>query len=520
MTTRNTRIAVVGAGYWGKNLVRSFHRLGVLHSICDGSPTTRERMNDLYPEIPFESNFESILQNPEIDAVSLATPAAHHGEMVRAALLAGKDVLVEKPLCLSSKEAEELHKLALAQNRILMVGHLLWYHPAVLKLRSLVRDGALGKIRCAYSNRLNMGKIRQQENVLWSFAPHDISVILGLLEETPETVYTHAGDFITPGIVDTATTSLSFASGVRAHIFVSWLHPFKEQKLVLVGDQQMAVFDDTLPWEQKLCLYPHTVTPDEGGVPTANKADAQYVPLEAHEPLLAECEHFLDCVSNRTSPRTDGEEATEVLKVLNACEESMKNKQPASLKAPSNYFVHDSSFVDEGTQIGEGTKIWHFSHVLKNAIIGKQCNIGQNVVISSNCVIGDGCKIQNNVSIYEGVELEQDVFCGPSMVFTNVTNPRSHVIRKHEYKKTLVKQGASIGANSTIVCGNTLGRYSFIGAGAVVTRDVPSYALVVGNPAKRIGWMCACGERLPQDLTCQTCETRYRENENQLEPLQ
>ena len=260
MNTRQAQVAVVGAGYWGKNLVRSFHQLGVLHSICDGSEATRERMGELYPDTPFVSDYEAILQNPDIEAVSLATPAAHHGEMVRAALLAKKDVLVEKPLCLSYSEAEELHELARAEGRVLMVGHLLWYHPAVLKLKALVKEGALGTLRAAYSNRLNMGKLRQQENVLWSFAPHDISVILGLLNEEPENVYTKAADFVTPGVADTATTTLGFPSGVQASIFVSWLHPFKEQKLVVVGDRQMAVFDDTLPWEEKLCLYPHTIT--------------------------------------------------------------------------------------------------------------------------------------------------------------------------------------------------------------------------------------------------------------------
>jgi UDP-2-acetamido-3-amino-2,3-dideoxy-glucuronate N-acetyltransferase len=161
-----------------------------------------------------------------------------------------------------------------------------------------------------------------------------------------------------------------------------------------------------------------------------------------------------------------------------------------------NYFVHQSSFVDDGSEVGEGTKIWHFSHVMARARIGKGCNIGQNVVISPDVVIGDNVKIQNNVSVYTGVILEDDVFCGPSMVFTNVTNPRSHVSRKHEYQRTLVRRGASLGANCTIICGHTIGCYAFVGAGAVITRDVPDYALVVGNPARIVGWMCQCGVKL------------------------
>jgi UDP-2-acetamido-3-amino-2,3-dideoxy-glucuronate N-acetyltransferase len=182
-----------------------------------------------------------------------------------------------------------------------------------------------------------------------------------------------------------------------------------------------------------------------------------------------------------------------------------------------NYFVHESSYVDEPCEIGEGTKIWHFSHVMSNSRIGRRCNIGQNVVVSPQVTIGDNVKIQNNVSIYTGVILEDDVFCGPSMVFTNVVNPRSHVSRKDEYRATLVKRGASIGANATVVCGHTIGRYAFIGAGAVVTRDIPDYALVTGNPGRITGWMCQCGIKLPlsrealkdEEATCAACGSVY-----------
>jgi UDP-2-acetamido-3-amino-2,3-dideoxy-glucuronate N-acetyltransferase len=190
--------------------------------------------------------------------------------------------------------------------------------------------------------------------------------------------------------------------------------------------------------------------------------------------------------------------------------------------AGAGYFVHPSSFVDEPCQIGEGTKIWHFCHVMKDAVIGRNCNLGQNVVVSPGVRVGDGCKVQNNVSLYTGVILEENVFCGPSTVFTNVVNPRSEVPRRDEYKKTLVRRGASLGANATIVCGVTIGQYAFVGAGTVVTRDVADYALVVGNPARQTGWMCRCGVKLPvegEQTSCLSCGAQYRMHAGMLAPV-
>ena len=249
--------------------------------------------------------------DPAIGAVALATPAVTHYEMARAALEAGKDVFVEKPLAIEVRQGEELVRLAAEKDRILMVGHILRYHPAVVTLRELIREGRLGKINYLYSNRLNIGKIRTEENILWSFAPHDISVMLSLLNEFPTRVSCEGGAYLSRNICDVTLSHFEFASGVQAHIFVSWLHPFKEQRLVVVGSEKMAVFDDMA--EHKLVLYPHKVE-WKNRLPEAVKANGEAVDLDKLEPLKAECQHFLDCVAARTAPVSDGEEGLRVLR--------------------------------------------------------------------------------------------------------------------------------------------------------------------------------------------------------------
>jgi UDP-2-acetamido-3-amino-2,3-dideoxy-glucuronate N-acetyltransferase len=373
-----------------------------------------------------------------------------------------------------------------------------------------------------YSNRLNLGKIRREENILWSFAPHDISVILGLVGEMPNSVKTQGGNYLHDEIADVTVSLFSFPSGVKAHIFVSWLHPFKEQKLVVVGDRRMAVFND-LESESKLVLYPHTIS-WKNHQPIPHRAEALPVPLDTIEPLKAECLHFLECMQTRETPRTDGREGLRVLRVLQQCQDGLGRGQPLAAKNltrwPRASFVHESAFIDRDVEIGKGTTIWHVSHILSNSRIGKNCRIGQNVVVGPNVTIGNGVKIQNNVSVYEGVTLEDDVFCGPSMVFTNVFNPRSEIRRMRELRPTLVRKGATLGANCTIVCGITIGQYAFIAAGAVMTRDVPDFALVMGNPSRITGWMCVCANRIvfnDDELgRCPVCRRTYRKRGNEV----
>jgi len=430
-------------------------------------------------------------------------------------------------------------------NHVFMVGHLLQHHPAFVILKALARNGELGRINYIYSNRLNLGKIRREENILWSFAPHDISMILALAGDEPESVYATGGNYLHRKIADVTTTHLEFPSGLRAHIFVSWLHPFKEQKLVVVGDKKMAVFDDAQPWPDKLLLYPHEIKWQDN-IPVPTKADPERLEIPENEPLRLECEHFLGCLSNGTKPLTDGNEGLRVLKILNAsqrsldkngCKISLNSKLDSELRsqtsdprslsfkpqapspelhAHSSYFVHETVSIDENITIGRGTKIWHFCHILSGSKIGENCSIGQNVVVGPDVTIGNGCKIQNNVSVFQGITLEDSVFCGPSMVFTNIYNPRAEIRKMDQVRPILVKKGATLGANCTIVCGTTIGRYAFVGAGAVVTENVKDHALVVGNPARQIGYMCICGERINSDLVCSECKKQYRKINNGL----
>ena len=529
----NNQIAVVGSGYWGRNLIRNYYNLGALKIICDNNETVLQGFQEQYPEIQTCLAFSEVLNRDDIQGVVIATPAETHYSFVREALLANKHVYVEKPLVLDEVNAHELIELASEQNKVLMVGHLLQYHPVFIKLQDLAATGELGRINYIYSHRLNLGKIRREENILWSFAPHDISMILSLAGEEPEDVQATGGYYLHKRIADVTTTHLDFPSGLKAHIFVSWLHPFKEQKLVVVGDKKMAVFDDTQPWEDKLLLYPHEIK-WENNVPVPNKAEPEQVDIPQDEPLKAECDHFLTCLANGQRPKTDGDEGLRVLKVLNSAQQALDNGgtrtqvlEPRAEQKTKNeqqvventsqtpdYFVHDTSFIDQPAEIGSGTKIWHFSHVLKNSRIGEDCNIGQNVVIGPDVEIGNTCKIQNNVSVYKGVTLEDGVFCGPSMVFTNILNPRAEMSKMDQVRPTLVRHGATLGANCTIICGVTIGTYAFVGAGAVVTRDVPDYALVVGNPARQIGWKCKCGERLDEDFVCPVCKQDYQVDEN------
>lgn len=318
----SARICVVGCGYWGKNLVRTFSSLGRLYGLCDADQDQLNALSCSYAGVKSFADYETVLSDADVTAIVLATPAESHYELAVAALRAGKHVFVEKPLALDWQDGAEISAIAEDRKLVLMVGHLLQYHPGVVRLKQLINSGVLGRIEYIYSNRLSMGKIRREENALWSFAPHDISVILSLVGQMPCQVIATGGAYLQPNIADVTMSNLLFDRGTRAHIFVSWLHPYKEQRLVVIGNKKMAVFEDTRP-DRKLMLFSKQIELKNGTL-EASKPETTIVEFEATEPLLLECQHFVDCIEQGIQPRTPGNEGVQVLKVLQACQLSLQ----------------------------------------------------------------------------------------------------------------------------------------------------------------------------------------------------
>ncbi len=328
-----TRIAVIGVGYWGRNLARNISALGVLAGVCEPEEEARAMVRETYPDVVVHDHPGTVFGDSGIDGVVIATPAEMHGTLTRQALEAGKHVFVEKPLCLDVAEAVQLEHLADEKGLVLMVGHLLLYHPAFRALMEIVKEGQLGKLRYIYSNRLSLGKIRREENALWSFAPHDISMILQLAGDMPRRVVASGAHYLTDGVADTTLSHLVFNDNLQAHIYVSWLHPFKEQKLVVVGDKSMIVFDDTKPAAEKILLFPHEVG-WEGDIPVVSKAAPEPVAFVESEPLRNECEAFLGAISGTSRPPSDAAEGIRVLKVLDACQQSILQGRAMEFDSP------------------------------------------------------------------------------------------------------------------------------------------------------------------------------------------
>ena len=321
----NIKIGLIGCGYWGKNLARNLFNLKVLTRIFDNNASSISNAKKLYPDLIFHEDIDSML-NSDVDAVFISSPASTHGRIVRLALEAKKHVFVEKPLCLDYGEGIELKKIANDNNLKLMVGHLLLYHPAFIALKKMVDAGIIGNLRYIYSNRLSLGKLRKEEDALWSFAPHDISMILSLIGEEPIDVKATGGAYLSPNIADTSLTFLSFKNNIKAHVFVSWLHPFKDQKLVVVGEKAMITFDDVEQADKKLMIYEHKASWNEE-VPIIHKAEGKAISYDkTKEPLELECENFISWIRDGIMPPSNVDEGLRVLKVLNQAEKSLKKE--------------------------------------------------------------------------------------------------------------------------------------------------------------------------------------------------
>ena len=314
------KVALLGCGYWGKNLARNFHSLRALSCVCDPSEAGRATANEIAGGVQTTDQFQQVFADSKIEAVAIATPAPTHFELAAMALRAGKDVFVEKPMTLCADKADQLHELAREQQRVLMVGHLMEYHPAVQHLREAIAGGEFGEVRYLISNRLNFGIVRTAENAWWSLAPHDISVILRLMGELPESLTCHGGSFVTDGVNDLANAQLQFSAGRQAQIAVSWLHPVKERKLFVIGSERSAIFDDTA----KSLTIINQQDYVNNGVPELNDQGSKAVVLPVGEPLQRECQHFLECVKTRATPLTDGSSGAAVVRVLEAGQRSIK----------------------------------------------------------------------------------------------------------------------------------------------------------------------------------------------------
>lgn len=310
--TLGKKIAVIGCGHWGKNHVRNFAQLGALGAVVDPHAPTAQKFADEY-NIPALS-FEDAIASSDIDGVVIAAPAELHCKLAVQAFAAGKHVFVEKPIAMTMEEGETMKAAAVKAGKTLMVGHLLQFHPAFVALREAVQRGDLGELRYAYSHRCSLGKFRVEENALWSFAPHDISMLLALFGDAPTSVSGSGGSYITPGIQDECRLDMEFSGGRRAHVLASWLHPFKEHRLIVVGEKAMAVFEDSAAGDEKLRLYPHSID-TSGPVPAPSKADWVQMPYGDDEPLRTECQHFIDAC-NGQQPLTDADEALRVLDVM------------------------------------------------------------------------------------------------------------------------------------------------------------------------------------------------------------
>lgn len=524
------RVAVVGLGERGVLTAGVLSRLGALTAVSDADPQTLVDVGQAFIGsclARLEGDYLRLLAAGDVDAVALCTPPSTWDGMAEAALRAGKDVYLDGPLVLPLSRGQALVELARERRRVLMAGPVLRFSGAFSALLAAIRTGALGRLEYVSGRHFKPtqpGPFAALDDTGPSpLLSQLVLEVLDMVGARPQRILTRATGWRTARVPDVTETLLECHAGPKVFLHTSHVHPTQALELSILGSEGSAQLsrDD----HDRLHLTLH------GGA-----IDAVPVPPHPSEPTAAReasLRHFIEAVADRRSPHQGPDAQLGLWRLLHAAQRSLDEGgpvDPAQAAAPTRTpggWVHPTVQLDESQgpcEMGEGTKIWHFSKLLGPLKIGRACSFGQNVVIERGVTIGDNVKVQNNVSIYSGVILEDDVFCGPSMVFTNVGTPRSHYPRQGQYAVTRVGRGASIGANATVVCGHTLGQYCFVGAGAVVTRDVPDYALVYGNPARLMGFTCYCGVRLPfgtaegecQEAACAECGRRYTRESRQV----
>jgi predicted dehydrogenase/serine acetyltransferase len=480
-------VGVAGVGYWGTNVARVLDGLDgcELGWCCDTDPARLEPLRSRYPDARLTSELEELLADEELDAVAVATPVADHAETARRVLEAGKHCFVEKPLAQRPEEARRLCELAAERGRVLMVGHLLEFHPGIVTLKRLLAEGELGDVHYIHSQRLNLGKLRADENALWSLGAHDVSVALMLTGEFPTEVGARGESYVRDGVEDVVFAFLRFPSGVVAHLHLSWLDPHKERRLTVVGSRRMASFDD-MATERKLTVF------DKGFDPGANPPDdfvarsgeSRSPEVSDEEPLRLELAHFAECVRDEGRPRTDGESGLRVVTVLDALQRSL-DEGGVPVRLGEGVRIGGHVVIHPGAEIGSGVRIGDHAQIRDGAVIGADSTIGSFVSVDPEVVVGERVSVQTRCYLAKGTTIEDDAFLGPGVTIANDDTMGRHPAGE-ELQGATLRRACRIGAGAVLCPGVEVGEEAFVAAGAVVAADVPARAVVMGVPARQV----------------------------------
>ncbi len=519
------RIAVIGCGFWGKKLFEIFNDHGVSTVVCDVNEKTPDWYRQHYGNLQTYSSTEQVLDDTSIDAVAIASPFENHFELSKNALLAKKHVYFERPLMITPNQKEELLALSLQQEKMLNVASVLGKYPVFSLLKDMVTKGELGALKYIYASRLSSGEIGEDENIMWSLSPHDIAMILGVSGEKPEIVAATGANYFHKNIAELTTSYMRFPSGLRAHLFVSWLHPEEKQQLVVVGDKKMAVFQDNKTPLQKLYIYPHQMN-WEHVMHVPQKAKAEIINIYHDELTREDIHSFLWNIKNKRGYATLDNEGEQVLKVLNAVQLSINQNGEKVFMDPGRHFgimsmplpiidaMQREKLLADGVTLSDDGIVEHINelHFYDEGQASNYDTRGSFLPFYRLTQDGKGCQIRNNLSIIEDLVLESE-FKGSHQKTTPILSLVSSAETQKDDRRTIIKKGATLGANCTLTRGITIGEYAYVGAGAVVLGDVPAHALVVGNPAMIKGWVCRCGNRLrfsrDDKSCCSSCCFRY-----------